>query len=107
MNKGQSFAGQFQHRSRHVVQGSHLAVFHHLTNAVDAGRGWVDSGPGLNQVAAQAEAHQTCGEVHIQHTGSQLEEGQEIYLSLTPKSTSQAVSSISVRTTSLTSVPSV
>ncbi len=69
MYKGNRFVWQFQHGSRHVVQSGHLAVLHHLTDAVTSSRIGVNSGPGLNEVAAQAQGHQTGGRLHIQHTG--------------------------------------
>lgn len=72
MNKGLRFVWQFQHGSRHVVHSGHLAVLHHLTDAVISSRRGVNSGPGLHEVAAQAQGHQTGGWLHIQHTGLHL-----------------------------------
>lgn len=72
MCKGYGFVWQFQHGSRHVVHSGHLAVLHHLTNAVTSSRTWVNCGPGPNKVAAQAQGHQAGGRLHIQHTGSHL-----------------------------------
>lgn len=72
MCKGHVFVWQLQHGSRHVVHSGHLAVLHHLTNAVNSGRTRFHSGPGLNKVAAQAQGHQAGGWLHIQHTGSHL-----------------------------------
>lgn len=72
MYEGQRFVWQLQHGSRHVVHSGHLAVLHHLTNAVTSSRRGVNCGPGLNEVAAKAEGNQTGGRLHIQHTGSHL-----------------------------------
>lgn len=72
MCKGQSFVRQYHHGSRHVVHCNHLAVLHHFANAFASGRSVLESGPGLDEVAAQAQAQQTGGRLHIQHTGSHL-----------------------------------
>lgn len=73
MYKGYGFVWHFQHGSRHVVNHDHLAGLHHLTNSITSGRTWVNAGPRLNEVAAQAQGHQTSGRLHIQHTGPNLE----------------------------------
>lgn len=61
--KGCGFVRQFQHGSRHVVGDGHLAVLYYLTDAVDRKR--IDSGPRLNEVAAQAEGHHSSGRIHV------------------------------------------
>lgn len=70
--KGHRFVGQLQHGSGHVVHGGHLAVLHHLTDAVTCSRRGVNDGPGLNEVAAQAQGHQAGGQLHVQNTGLHL-----------------------------------
>lgn len=52
MHKDHGFVRQFQHGSRHVVHGGHLAVLHHLADAVASGGTRLDSGAGLREVAA-------------------------------------------------------
>lgn len=58
MYKGLCFVWQFQHGSRHVVHSSHLAVLHNLSNAITSSRQGVNFGPGLKEVAAQAQGYQ-------------------------------------------------
>lgn len=68
MYKCQRFVRQFQHGSRPVVNSGHLAVLHHLTNAITTSRSGVNSGLRLNEVAAQTQTHQTCGRLYVEHT---------------------------------------
>lgn len=73
MYENHSLVRQLQDSSGHVVHSGHLATLKHLPNAVTTGRESLHTGSWLKEMAAQGQAHQTAGRLHIQHTSPHLE----------------------------------
>lgn len=72
MRKGRGFVRQLQHGPRHVMYRGHLALLHHLSGPVPAGRSVVDVRHGLQEVAAQAQPDEAGGRLDVQNARSHL-----------------------------------
>lgn len=72
MYKHHSLVRQLQHGSRQVMESGHLAAMRHLPYPLSGHQ--VHIAPWLQQVAAQGQAHQPGGRLHIKDAGLHLGE---------------------------------